>query len=92
MLTIHLGSETDDDLFERLCSEVVGMGGSIADSQWVLGGSQERTTYTINLPTGTLEAVAETYVGLSLVGDAALVHPLAKKLLGTQSSTDEPAA
>lgn len=92
MYTINLGSETDDDLFERLCTTIIDLGGSIADPEWVFGGSQEVKTYKIILPAGTLEAVAETYMGLSLVGDEVLVSPLAKRvMLNLPLSTDAPA-
>lgn len=80
MYTIKLGSETDDDLFERLCTTIKHLGGSIAQSDWMLGGSQEVITYKIVLSTGILEAVTETYMGLSLVGDEALVAHLAQQV------------
>jgi hypothetical protein len=92
MYMINLGPETDDELFERLRTTILDLGGSIADSEWVLGGSQEVTTYKIVLPAGTLEAVAETYMGLSLVGDEALVSSLAQRvMLNLPLSTDAPA-
>ncbi|MDP3654221.1 MAG: hypothetical protein Q8R67_21330 [Rhodoferax sp.] len=91
MHTINLGPETDDDLFERLRTAIIDLGGSITDSEWVLGGSQEITTYKIVLPTGTLEAVAETYVGLSLQGDETLVSSLAQRvMLDLPLSADAP--
>jgi hypothetical protein len=55
MYTINLGSETDD-LFERLRTTITDLGRSIADSEWVLCGSQEITTHKIVLLAGTLEA------------------------------------
>lgn len=82
MLDLLLGSETDDTLFDRLYSSVQSLGGSITDSGWALGGSQEITTYTIVLPTGSLEAIAETYIGLSLRGPTELVNSLASRVLG----------
>ena len=92
MYAICLGPETDDDLFERLRLAVIDLGGTIADSEWVLGGSQEVTTYKIVLPTGTLQAVAETYVGLSLQGVESLVTPIAQRVMfNLPLSTDAPA-
>lgn len=92
MYTINIGPETDDDLFERVRTTIVDLGGSIADSEWVLGGSQEVTTYKIVLPAGTLEAVVESYIGLSLVGDEALVYLLAQRvMLNLPLDTDAPA-
>jgi hypothetical protein len=81
MREVLLGSETDDALFERLCTAVRSLGGSMSDSEWVLGGSQEITTYMIVLPAGTLEAVAETYIGLSLRGPDELVNSLSSRVL-----------
>lgn len=43
MFDVLLGSENDDSLFHRLVDEVKAMGGSIADAECVLGGSQEVT-------------------------------------------------
>ena len=85
MTEILLGSEYDDDLFYRLVAEVKGMGGSITDKEWVLGGSQEITTFQISLPDGKLEAVAETYVGLSLRGASPLVESLAHRVAAARS-------
>ncbi len=79
MHQLLLGDEYDDALFERLCKAVVRLGGSIKDREWVVGGSQEVTTFEIELPDGRLEAIAETYVGLSLSGPEALVARLAQE-------------
>lgn len=80
MVNILLGSEDDDDLFDRLLVVVKDMGGSIVDTEWVLGGSQELTRYSITLPSGNLEAMAETYIGLTLCGHSDLVRLLASKV------------
>jgi hypothetical protein len=86
MTEIVLGSEYDDDLFFRLVAEVEALGGSIVDKEWRLGGSQEMTVFHISLPDGNLEAVAETYVGLSLRGtSAALVEQVAGRVLSNLS-------
>ena len=82
MNQVLLGAETDDVLFERLRAEVLALGGSIQNAEWTIGGSQEVTTYTILLPEGRLEAIAETYVGLSLRGPASMVSLLAKRVSG----------
>jgi hypothetical protein len=81
MLNILLGSEDDDDLFDRLLVAVKDMGGSIVDTEWILGGSQELTRYSITLPAGNLEALAETYIGLTLCGNPDLVRLLASKVV-----------
>lgn len=81
MIEVLIGDETDDDLLERLSANVRSLGGSIKNSGWALGGSQEITTYKIALPQGNLEAVAETYIGLSLRGPEELVSLLAKSVM-----------
>lgn len=65
MTEIVLGDECDDALFCRLVAEVAALGGSIADKEWILGGSQEMTVFQIALPDGNIEAVAETFVELN---------------------------
>lgn len=81
MTEIVLGDECDDALFERLVAEVAALGGSITDKKWTLGGSQEMTVFQISLPDGSIEAVVETYVGLSLRGTPSLVEPLARRVM-----------
>ena len=80
-----LGSEADSALFERLCVVVHSLGGSISETEWGLGGSQVVATYAIVLPDGTLEAVTETYVGLSLRGTNEPVKRLSSLVLSTGS-------
>lgn len=81
MIEVVLGSEYDDELFSRLAVEVTALGGSMEDKEWTLGGSQEMTVFHIALPDGVLEAVAETYVGLSLRGECSVVELLARRVL-----------
>ena len=81
MTEVVLGDEYDDALFERLVAEVSALGGSITDKEWNLGGSQEKTVFEISLPDGNIEAVTETYVGLSLRGTPLLVERLARRVM-----------
>jgi hypothetical protein len=81
MTEILLGPECDDELFYRLVAEVEAMGGSVVDKEWTLGGSQEVTLFRVTLPGAELEAVAETYVGLTLRGDAFLVKAIADQVV-----------
>jgi hypothetical protein len=81
MTEIVLGDEYDDALFARLVAEVAALGGSITDKEWTLDGSQEMTVFQIALPDGQVEAVAETYVGLSLRGTTSLVEQLARRVM-----------
>jgi hypothetical protein len=78
---IVLGDEYDDDLFARLAAEIAALGGVITDKEWTLGGSQEVTVFQITLPDGNIEAVAETYIGLSLRGPTELVEQLARRVM-----------
>lgn len=68
-------------MFDRLAAEIEALGGSITDKEWTLGGSQEMTVYQIKLPKGEIEAVAETYIGLSLRGTPSLVEQLALRVM-----------
>ena len=81
MTEIVLGDEYDDALFERLVAEVSALDGSITEKEWSLGGSQEKTVFEISLPDGNIEAVTETYVGLSLRGTPSLVERLARRVM-----------
>ncbi len=81
MTEIVLGDEYDDALFARLATEIAALGGVITDKEWTLGGSQEVTVFQIALPDGNIEAVAETYIGLSLRGPTALVEQLARRVM-----------
>ncbi|WP_432723204.1 hypothetical protein R0381_001239 [Jeongeupia wiesaeckerbachi] len=81
MINVVLGDEYDESLVMRLENEVRALGGSIDKSDWTLGGSQEVIRYKITIPGGHLEAVFETYVGLSLHGNEHLVMALAKRIV-----------
>ncbi len=82
MKEIVLDSEYDDALFAKLCAVVESLGGSIADTEWVLGGSQEITKFAVALPNGNLEAIAGTYIGLLLRGEDDLVLAVSNLVLG----------
>ena len=79
MSRLFLGDEFDDAVFQRLCKAVARLGGTIKGREWALGGSQEVTTFDIELPDGKLEAIAETYIGLSLCGPEALLARVARE-------------
>lgn len=81
MLNIFPGSEDDDNLFYSLVDAVKGIGGSIVDTEWILGKSQELTRYSITLPARNSEALAETYIGLTLCGNPNLVKLLAGRVV-----------
>ena len=77
---VSLGAETDDALFQRLKEAVEALQGTIEGTDWALAGSQEIATWTIRLPAGEIEAVAETYAGLTLHGPEKLVTALAARV------------
>jgi len=81
MYQLLLGDEHDKALFERLCKAVARHGGTVTKREWGLGGSQEVAVFEINLPDGRLEAVAETYVGLSLIGPESVVARIAREVV-----------
>lgn len=85
MIEVMLGSETDDNLFRKLETEVAALGGKILEKNWGAGGSQEIITYSISLPEGEIEAVSETYIGLSLRGDENVIVSLAQRVLPNQA-------
>ncbi|HYD80034.1 MAG TPA: hypothetical protein VEC06_09530 [Paucimonas sp.] len=76
--TVELGAEWDGKLVERLRQAVIYSGGYMMLSSHDLGGSEELISYTIVLPEGELEAVAESHMGLRLSGPQTLVHKLAQ--------------
>jgi len=78
MYEVCLGSETDTTLWAALQAVVLTMGGSIIETSWGVGGSQELITHSITLPNGHVVAESETYIGLSIRGPATLVDEIAK--------------
>jgi hypothetical protein len=78
---VSLGSESDSLLLGRLQKTVHAAGGTMSEVSWGVGGSQEITTYEIVLPTGSLIATAETYVGLSIRGPDHLVQEVSRAVL-----------
>jgi hypothetical protein len=78
MHEVCLGSETDTALLAALKSVVLMSGGSMAETTFGVGGSQELITYSIAVPGGQIEAVSETYIGLSLRGPTAIVEEIAQ--------------
>jgi hypothetical protein len=74
---IELGPEWDSELLSRLHSVVTAEGGTMMELPWGVGGSQEVCSYRIQLPTGVVEATAETYMGLVIRGPLTLVQRIA---------------
>lgn len=80
-----LGDEYDDALRLALMDCLTELGADIAARQWGLGGSQIIDTTKISLGKDLLVVEAETYVGLSIAGEARIVDRVAA-LLATRSA------
>ncbi|NJA08199.1 hypothetical protein HC024_21050 [Methylococcaceae bacterium WWC4] len=85
MVEVQLGSETDEVLLQALARCVVGRGGTIREVQAGVGGSQEIVVFEIRLNGAILEAISETYMGLSLRGPADAVTSLAQEVVPNYS-------
>ena len=75
-----LGSEYDDALRHALLDCLTALGADIAARQWGLGGSQIIETTKIALGKDLIVVEAETYVGLSISGEARVVDRVAELL------------
>jgi hypothetical protein len=81
LVSVTLGGEHDAALWSRLVAAVAARGGSIAESSYSVGGSQEIIVYEVVLPTGRLELTSETYIGLVLKGPVKVVRELSNEVL-----------
>ena len=85
-LEIELGPEWDSALLARLRATIIAAGGTMTESSWGVGGSQEVGEFQIQLPSGSLEAMSETYMGLTLRGPAQLVQEIANAVAKTPAT------
>jgi len=72
-----LGNEYDDALRQAVLDCLAAMGADIAARQFGFGGSQIIETMKVTLGKDLLLLEAETYVGLSVSGEARIVDRLA---------------
>jgi hypothetical protein len=72
-----LGDEYDDALRQVVMGCQASLGAEIIARQWGLGGSQIIETTKLTLGKDVLVVEAETYVGLSIRGEARLVNRVA---------------
>ena len=72
-----LGDEYDDALRHALMDCLAELGANVAARQWGLGGSQIIDTTKVSLGKDLLVVEAETYVGLSITGEARVVDRVA---------------
>jgi hypothetical protein len=79
-ITITLGEEYDERLWAALRVVLLRNGAVEVERSWGVGGSQEITTLTVQVNQAVVRVVAETYMGLSLVGPCSIVEPLAQQV------------
>ena len=77
---VVLGNEYDDKLRERLLEVLQEMGAKPTDHWKGVGGSQELERLEVNLEAKSVVVEAETYVGLTITGDAVLVDDVARRV------------
>ena len=80
--TICLGNEYDDRLREALVEVLRAMGAVALDGApfWGVGGSQVVEIERLEIDGRPLSIEAETYMGLSIVGEAELVEEVARRV------------
>ena len=71
-----VGNEHDQDAFERLGKALRELGYDLSSENWGVGGSQDLSEWVVTCPLGSLHISAETYIGLSVSGEAALISDL----------------
>lgn len=79
--TIILGSEHDKAIWLALKSVLTEMRGTIQDSSWGVGGSQELTSFEVIVDGRNIKIESETYVGISLSGDSDLVDQIKSEMI-----------
>lgn len=79
-LNVLLGDEYDHALIARTWSLLTAMGGRRIDALGFVAGSQEVSIQIWELEGASLRFEAETYMGFSVEGPAALVAGLASRL------------
>lgn len=73
-VSVCIGSETNDDLRRRLKVALRRLGARRVFNWWGLGGSQEIDRQQHDLLGGRLTVEIETYIGITLIGDEAIVE------------------
>ena len=79
-----LGDEHDESLRAVLMSVLEKMGGGLQSRTWGVGGSQELATLEVEVGGRALLVESETYIGLSITGDEALVEEIAAAVTASQ--------
>jgi hypothetical protein len=77
---IIFGMEYDNELRKRLREVICELKGSFGDSTWGMGGSQELFQMDVSFEKSVVHIEAETFIGLSITGDAAIVDTIAARV------------
>ena len=75
---ITLGPEYDAHLRSTLKNVLVELGAALSSSEWGVVGSQELEQLEVEVGGSKLAVEAETYVGLSILGEPSLVDHIAQ--------------
>lgn len=75
--TIVLGPEYDESLRTRLRGVLASLGAQSGNRAWALGGSQEIESLSVEIGGSSNVIEVETYVGLSISGEASLIDRVA---------------
>ena len=80
--TICLGTEYDERLREALVEVLRSIGAVVLDGApfWGVGGSQVEERVQVEIDGRPLTIEAQTYMGLSVVGEAELVEEVARRV------------
>lgn len=85
-----LGDEYDDALRQAVMTCLTSLGAEVIARQWGLGGSQIIETTKLALGKDVLVVEAETYVGLSIRGEARWVDRVAALVAEHTAHTPKP--
>jgi len=76
----NLGDEYDNSLRESLINVLKDLGGLVKSHDWGLGGSQEIEMLEVKINDYVITVESETYIGLSISGDADIIEKIVKIL------------
>ena len=74
-----VAAEHDQGAFECLGTALRDLGYDLSSESWSIGGSQELSEWVVACPHGELLISAETYIGLSVSGQAELISELQRQ-------------
>ncbi|MBL8899611.1 MAG: hypothetical protein JNM84_18415 [Planctomycetes bacterium] len=77
---VHLGAEYDEALRKCLLAVLRELRAVHCDHRWGVGGSQEVQEAIFDVDGKRLVVCAETYVGLTIEGDAELVEGIRSRM------------